>query len=261
MISLHQLRAFLETARLGSVQEAADALVVSQPAVSAALAALQRSVGVRLIERDGRKIKVTEAGKAFDVYGRRVFALLDEAQRRAREIAASSSSRVGLAAVTTAAEHLVPQLLQRFRERRPDIGVDLDVGNHEHVWDLLLHWEADLVVAGRPPQDAPLRTLATRKHEMIVIAPAGQRLAAGALGSATWLLREPGSGTRALTEECFAALGIDPPRLTIASNGAIGACVRAGMGLSLVSRDGVQEALRSGEVRQVATGFTPLDRQ
>jgi DNA-binding transcriptional LysR family regulator len=261
MLSLNQVRAFLEIARLGSVQEAADALVVSQPAVSASMAALQRSVGVRLIERDGRKIKLTDAGKAFEAYARRVFALLAEGERRAREVAAATTGRVGLAAVTTAAEYLVPQLLQSFRERRPEVGVDLDVGNHEHVWDRLLHWEVDLVIAGRPPQGSALRTVATRKHEMIVIAPAGEHFAPDSLATATWLLREPGSGTRAVTEECFAALGIDPPRLAITSNGAISACVRAGMGYSLVSRDGVEEALRSGAVQQIATAFTPLDRE
>jgi DNA-binding transcriptional LysR family regulator len=261
MISLYQLRAFLETARLGSVQEAADALVVSQPAVSAALASLQRSMGVRLTERDGRKIRLTPAGKAFAVYGRRVFALLDEGGRRAREVSGEVVSRVGLAAVTTAAEHLVPQLLQSFRELRPAVGVDLDVGNHEHVWDRLRHWEVDLVIAGRPPLDSPLTTLATRKHEMIVIAPPGERFSELSLGTATWLLREPGSGTRALTEECFGALGIDPPRLTITSNGAISACVRAGLGYSLVSRDGVEAELRSGAVQQIPTAFTPLDRE
>jgi len=261
MLSLNQVRAFLEIARLGSVQEAADALVVSQPAVSASMAALQRAVGVRLIERNGRKIKLTDAGKAFEAYGRRVFALLEEGERRAREVAAATTGRVGLAAVTTAAEYLVPQLLQSFRERRPEVGVDLDVGNHEHVWDRLLHWEVDLVIAGRPPAGSSLRTIATRKHEMIVIAPAGEHFAPDSLATATWLLREPGSGTRAVTEECFAALGIDPPRLSITSNGAISACVRAGMGYSLVSRDGVEEALRSGAVQQIATAFTPLDRE
>jgi DNA-binding transcriptional LysR family regulator len=258
---LYQLRAFLEIARLGSVQEAADALVVSQPAVSSALASLQKSLGVRLTERDGRKLRLTAAGKAFEVYGRRMFALLEEGRRRARELDGASSSRVAVAAVTTAAEHLVPQLLQHYRNERPDVDVDLDVGNHERVWDRLRHWEVDLVVAGRPPLDSPFETLATRKHEMIVIAPAGEGFPELPLGTATWLVREPGSGTLAVTEECFAALGIDPPRLTIASNGAISACVRAGLGYSLVSRDGVERELESGAVRQIATAFTPLDRQ
>jgi DNA-binding transcriptional LysR family regulator len=74
-------------------------------------------------------------------------------------------------------------------------------------------------------------------------------------------VREAGSGTRAVTEECFSALGIDPPRLSIASNGAISACVRAGLGYSLVSRDAVERELRTGAVKQVATAFTPLDRK
>jgi DNA-binding transcriptional LysR family regulator len=74
-------------------------------------------------------------------------------------------------------------------------------------------------------------------------------------------VREAGSGTRAATEECFAALGIDPPRLSIASNGAIGACVRAGLGYSLVSRDAVERDLRAGLVQQIPTRLTPLNRQ
>jgi DNA-binding transcriptional LysR family regulator len=261
MATLYQLRVFLEVARLGSVQATASALNVSQPAISAALAALQQTIGVDLTERNGRKIRVTEAGRAYERYGRRIIALLDEAERCAREYAQSSRVWVAVAAVTTAAEHLVPRLLQSFREQRPEVAVDLDVGNHEYVWDRLRHWEVDLVIAGRPPRGAPLQTLATRGHEMIVIAPAGERFAQLPLGAATWLVREVGSGTRIITEECFAALGINPPRLTIASNGAIGACVRAGLGFSLVSRDGVQHELRGGGVQQIATAFTPLDRQ
>ena len=261
MVTVYQLRVFLEVARLSSVQETANALSVSQPAISAALAALQGTIGVKLTERDGRKIRLTQAGKVFELYVRRIFALLDEAKQCAGEFAEVSESRIGIAAVTTAAEHLVPQLLQCFRQERPDVAVELDVGNHVHVWDRLRNWEVDLVIAGRPPQDAPLRTLATRAHEMIVIAPAGESFTQMPLRSATWLVREVGSGTRVVAEECFVALGIDPSRLSIASNGAISACVRAGLGFSLVSRDGVEHELRTGGVQQIATAFTPLDRQ
>jgi len=261
MISLSQLRAFLEVARLGSVQEASEALVISQPAVSAALAALQRTVGVRLTERDGRKIRLTEAGRTYEAYGRRMLALLAEAERRAREVNEASATRLRLTAVTTAAEHLVPRLLQAFRERQPQVAVELDVGNHVYVWDRLRHWEADLVIGGRPPSDLAATILATRPHEMIVIAPAGERYSQLPLGEATWLVREAGSGTRVVTEQCFASIGIDPPRLTITSNGAINACVRAGLGYSLVSRDGVESDLRNGAVQQIATPFTPLERR
>jgi len=258
MLSLYQLRTFLEVARLGSVQEAAESLVVSQPAVSAALAGLQRTVGVKLTERDGRGIRLTEAGKAFELSGRRIVSLLDDAQRRAQEIADASEGRLRIAAVTTAAEHLAPSMLHRFRLQQPEASVDLDVGNHVHVWDRLRHWEADLVIGGRPPLDLPLRTLATRTHELIVIAPADDSFALLPLGEATWLVREPGSGTRAATESAFTAMGIDPPRLSITSNGAIGACVRAGLGYSLVSRDAVRNDLQAGHLRQIDTPVTPI---
>lgn len=261
MYSFYQLRAFLEFARLGSVQEAATALDVSQPAVSAALAGLQREIGVKLTERDGRGIRLTAAGKAFEQSARRIFALLEEAQREAQELSDVATSRLRIAAVTTAAEHLVPQMLQRFRIEQPHIGVQLDVGNHTDVWDRLRHWEVDVVVAGRPPAQLPMRSLASRPHELIVIGPADDRYAAIPLGATTWLVREPGSGTRAVTEGCFEALGIDPPRLTIASNGAISACVRAGLGYSLVSSDAVGGDLQNGLLRQIETPVTPLDRQ
>lgn len=258
MFSLYQLRTFLEVARLGSVQEAAESLVVSQPAVSAALAGLQKTVGVKLTERDGRGIRLTEAGKAFELSGRRIVSLLEDAERRAREIADASEGRLRIAAVTTAAEHLAPNMLHRFRLQQPESSVDLDVGNHTYVWDRLRHWEADLVIGGRPPLDLPLRTLATRTHELIVIAPAHDSFALLPLGEATWLVREPGSGTRAATESAFTAMGIDPPRLSITSNGAIGACVRAGLGYSLVSRDAVRNDLQAGHLRQIDTPVTPI---
>jgi DNA-binding transcriptional LysR family regulator len=260
MLSLYQLRTFLEVARLGSVQETADSLVVSQPAVSAALAGLQRTVGAKLTERDGRGVRLTAAGKAFELYGRRIFALIDEARERARELAESRTSRLRLAAVTTAAEHLVPQLLQRLRLQEPSIEVELDVGNHAHVWDRLGHWEVDLVLAGRPPHGAPFSTLATRAHELVVVAPPGEAFKSDPLAQATWLVREVGSGTRAATEEFFALLEIDPPRLSIGSNGAIAACVRSGLGLSLVSRDAVDGDLRAGLIQAIATPVTPLAR-
>jgi len=259
MISLYQLRTFLTFARLGSVGDTAEALVVSQPAVSAALAALQRELNVKLTERDGRGVRLTEAGRAFELSGRRILALLEEAQREAQAVAGASAGRLRFAAVTTAAEHLVPRMMQSFRQLQPATEVQLDVGNHVRVWEQLRHWEVDLVVAGTPPAGLPLRTLATRAHELIVVAPADAEPMP--LGAATWLVREPGSGTRAVTENCFAALGIDPPRLSIASNGAIGACVRAGLGYSLVSRDAVEGDLQAGVLRQIETPVTPLSRR
>jgi DNA-binding transcriptional LysR family regulator len=260
MLSLNQVRTFLEVVESGSVRLAAERLVVSQPAVSSALAGLQRTVGAPLVERDGRGVRLTPAGARLATYGRRIFALLDEALSEVRAAANPKASRLSLAAVTTAAEQLLPELLSGFRAELDPIDLELEVANKDQVWERLAHWEADLVLAGRPPQDAQFVTLAIRPNAVVVVGPPNASYASGDLARATWLLREPGSGTRETTEAVFAELGIEPPAVTIGSNGAIRECVRVGLGISLLSRDAVARELADGTLAEIPTPITPLSR-
>jgi LysR family transcriptional regulator, low CO2-responsive transcriptional regulator len=254
MLSLHQLRTFLEVVQTGSVREAADRLIVSQPAVSSALAALQRTLGVPVVERDGRGLRITPAGERLATYGRQVFALLDEAVADVRA-AAGGASAVRLTAVTTAAEQLLPALLAEFEPA----AVELHVANRDAVWDRLAHGEADLAIGGRPP-DERFVSRAIRPNQLIVVASPQMGIDANTLGTATWLVREPGSGTRATTEALFEALGITPTTVTIGSNGAILGCVRVGLGVSLLSRDALARDLAAKEIVEVPTARTPLVR-
>ncbi len=260
MISLAQLRTFLEIARLRSIGEAADQLAISQPAVSAALAALQRELGVPLVERSGRGIRLTAAGTTLADYGHRIFALLNETRESVSASALGSAGRLRVAAVTTAAEYLVPEVLRRFREGEAGAEIVLEVGNHERVWERLAHWEVDVVFAGRPPQGARFHTIATRAHELVVIGPGRDAPREATLGSSTWLVREAGSGSRAATYDLFARLEIAPPQLTVGSNGAILASVAAGLGLALVSADAIERDLSSQALRVVPTRVTPIAR-
>jgi LysR family transcriptional regulator, low CO2-responsive transcriptional regulator len=248
-----QLRTFLAVAETGSVAKAAEALVVSQPAVSSVLASLRRACGTALVEREGRGLRLTEAGRILAGYGRRLFALADEADTQVRAAANVGTVRLRLAAVTTVAEYILPQPLRLVSEKHPEIQVQLDVGNRGQVWERLANWEAQVVVSGRPPADRPFRTVARRANEIVLIGQFSESLDPNALASAPWLLREPGSGTRAMTQEFFDDLGIVPEnQLTIGSNGAIRECVRAGLGIALQSRDAVRRELESralGEVK------------
>ncbi len=260
MLSLNQVRTFLEVVDSGSVRLAAERLVISQPAVSSALAGLQRTVGSPLVERDGRGVRLTPAGERLALYGRRIFALLDEAVFEARAAANPTSRRLSLAAVPTAAEQLLPELLSGFRAALDPIDLELEVANKDQVWERLAHWESDLVLAGRPPQDAQFVTLAIRPNAVVVVGPPGPRDASVDLARATWLLREPGSGTRETTQAVLSELGIDPPAVTIGSNGAIRECVRVGLGVSLLSRDAVARELADGTLTEIPTPITPLVR-
>ncbi len=199
--------------RRGSVTAAAEELVVTQPSVSAAVSALERELGVRLTERAGRTVRPTPAGEAYAPYAADVLGLLDQGGRAAREAEEARPQTLRISAVTTAGEYLVPQLIQAFRERRPDLEISLDVGNRELVFQRVLDHRVDVAVTGRIPDDERLEGVDFADNEFVLVTSAGDPLAkrrwvpVEELGARPWLLREPGSGTRTLCEEFLASRG------------------------------------------------------
>lgn len=241
-ITLTQLRTFLAVVRTGSVRAASDDLVVTQPSVSAALSALSREVGVELTERAGRGIRLNDAGEAFAPYAAHVVGLLDGGTRAAHEADARGARELRIAAVTTAAERILPPLLLGFADRAPEVRISVDVGNRDVVFRRLADHDADVAIAGSAPLDSELRSEPFLENTLALIAPADDPLAQGdevrprELADRTWLLREHGSGTRLCNEAFLARHELRPRILTLGSNGAIVEGVRAGLGVSIVSR-------------------------
>jgi DNA-binding transcriptional LysR family regulator len=251
-VTLTQLTAFLTVVRRGSVTAAAEELVVTQPSVSAAVSALERELGVELTERSGRALRPTAAGEAYVPYATDVLGLLAKGARAAREAAEQAPRTLRISAVTTAGEYLVPQLIQAFREQRPDVEVSLDVGNRALVFGRVLDHTVDVAVTGRVPDDGRLIGVDFADNEFVLVTAPGDPLAkrrwvaVEELAGRPWLLREPGSGTRVLCEEFLASRGIQPQVLTLGSNGAIKQAARAGLGLALQSRAAVELELELG---------------
>lgn len=242
---------------------------MTQAAVSASLAAMQRSLGVRLIRPDGRGLHLTSAGQAYAAYVRRVLGLLDEARRAAVAAADPELGELRIAAVTTAAEQIVPGLLSGFRRLYPQTGVLLEAGNRDHVRTMLEHHQVDLALAGRPEPGREVQVHAVRAHQLVVVSSPELAAEAGTgtgtvalrwLSRQAWLLREPGSGTRASTETLLADLDIRPPTLTVGSNGAIRESAVVGLGVTLVSRDAVAHELAAGQLIELPVPGTPLHR-
>jgi DNA-binding transcriptional LysR family regulator len=264
-MTLTQLRAFVAVATVGSVRGAAEELVVSQPAVSAAVSVLQRELGVPLVRRDGRGLQLTPAGQVFARYARQVLGLLDEATAAATGQVDPARGRVRVAAVTTAAEHVLPRFLASFRSNYPEAEISLEVGNRVVVWDLLDHREVDLVVGGRPPGGGRFFSLATRPNLLVLVAagrgkPHAREITTAELSRQTVLLREPGSGTRNTAEELLDELGVSPATLTVGSNGAIRASVQVGLGITLISRDAVARELDDGTLEEWRCPSLPRHR-
>jgi LysR family transcriptional regulator, low CO2-responsive transcriptional regulator len=265
-ITVTQLNTFLAVIGTGSVTAAADELVVTQPTVSSAISALGRELDCELFERSGRGVRLTAAGSAFEPYATDVVGLLRAGRQAAREASEAAASRLRIIAVTTAAESFVPPLMRAFSDRHPDVGLTLDVGNRQIVLERIRTHGADVAILGKPPIDDRLAAEALAGNEIVCIAapddPAVQRsnVSASELGDRPWLLREEGSGTRALNEQFLEERGMTAETLTLGSNGAIKQAVRAGLGVSLVSRAAVEGELASGRLGEIRLSDGPPSR-
>ena len=201
MTTAARLRAFVAVADTGSVRAAARRLVVTESAVSAAVAALTREVSVPLLERAGRGLRLTPAGHTYSGYARTILGLHEEALAAARGTVDPEHGLLRVAAVTTAGEHVLPAVLASFRQRHPGVDLRLDVGTREHVWSLLSAHAVDLVIAGRPPRALGAIVRAVRANSLVVVgSPAAARTFAA--GHSSWLMREAGSGRGRHARRC-----------------------------------------------------------
>lgn len=256
-VTVTQLSAFLSVVRLGSVTAAAEELVVTQPSVSAAVAALERELGLQLTERAGRGIRPTPAGEAYARYATDVLALLEHGSKEAAEVARGAVSRLRISAVTTAGEYLLPTLVSAFRDQRPGLEVSVAVGNRQEVFRQLEAREADVAISGRPPDSRGFEGMPFLDNEFVIITapddPRAKRpwVAVDELAETPWLMREQGSGTRRVCELYLDSHQLRPPLLTLGSNGAIKNAAGMGLGVALQSREAVELELGSGRVATV----------
>lgn len=249
-----RMRTFLAVVDHGSVRAAAAVLHVTEPAVSAAVASLEKHLGTTMLAKDGRGVRVTDAGRVYAGYCRRVLGLLEEAEAAVRS---AERGRLRIGAVSTASEYVIPPLLASFRRRFPEVDLSLSVRPRDELFAELGNHQTDLVVAGRPPRGSGLRTRARRANRLIVVG--APDLFPDPL-TATWLLRGPGSGTRDTTLGLLTQLEASPPLLTLGTHGAVVAAAREGLGVTLVHEDAVVEDLRRGGLAQLPVSRTPVDR-
>lgn len=249
-----QMRTFLAVVQLGSIRAAASSLYVTEPAVSAAVAQLERHLGTDLLAKAGRGVRPTNEGLVYAGYCRQVLGLLEEAEAAVR---AADRGRLRIGAVATASEYVLPPLLASFRQRYPQVEFTLSVLPRDELFARLGNHEDDVVLAGRPAPGTPFVSRAWRSNALIVVGKPG--VVAEPL-SATWLLRDAGSGTRAATTGLLAQLDASPPVLSLGTLGAVVAAAREGLGVTLVHADAVAADVESGLLEQLPVPHTPLDR-
>lgn len=259
MLTLHQLEVFTVVAEEMSVGRAAERLVVTQPAVSASLASLQRELGVALVERDGRGIALTDAGRAMLKYAQLVLGLIDEAVEATHAADHARTRPVRIGATSSLVSHVVAPILSRLRDHDPELRFGLEIGNRTQVWRQLANHETDLAMSTQPPSTQSFVSLATMPNAFVVVARPGL-VWSGRLAETTWLVREDGAVARAASDEILARLGIQPSTLVIHSDDAIRGSIEAGLGIGVLPSDVVADALRQRQLVTVPTDATPLSQ-
>jgi DNA-binding transcriptional LysR family regulator len=239
--TVKQLRAFCAAAKHRSFAKAAEELHLTPPAVTMQIKELETSVGLPLFERGAKAVALTMTGEYLLVYARRVLATLKEAEDAMARLRGAETGRITIGMVSTA-KYYLPRLLARFRAQHRGVEMQLTVGNREQLVRQLHENEVDLAVMGRPPRELDTRAEPFAAHPHAVVASPEHPLAArreippSALGSEEFIVREPGSGTRAAMEHFFREHRLTPPQvMEMASNETIKQAVIANMGLAFLS--------------------------
>lgn len=252
-LNLNRLRLFLAVVEHGGVTTAAEAVHVSQPAISQAIRALEAELETPLLEHVGRRVAPTEAGELLAGYGRQIFTLAAEARHALDELAGLARGRLAIGASTTIGIYVLPRLLATYQRRYPGIALSLEVGNTEQMVQLLLDGGRDLALIEGPVEDDRVETRPWREDELLLVVAPGQPLASGgpvgpdALAAAPFLMREPGSGTRNVVTAALGVWGVTPDVLMeLGHTEAIKQAVIAGLGVSILSRLTVQREIAAG---------------
>ncbi|MDQ5902535.1 MAG: LysR family transcriptional regulator, low CO2-responsive transcriptional regulator [Pseudomonadota bacterium] len=245
-ITFRQLETFSAVARLGSFTKAAEALHLTQPAVSIQIRQVVDVVGMPLFEQNGREITLTAAGEELQSAVRNLDDVWNRLESALDALKGLKRGRLRVALVTTA-KYFLPRMLGTFCRQYPDIDIELEIGNREKIIGRLRGNEDDLYVMSYPPTETDIVSYPFLDNEYVVIAPAthwaaGKSVTLEKLATEPFLLREQGSGSRQIVDQYLGERGIElNVRLSLASNEAIRELVASGMGLSILSRHALGE--------------------
>lgn len=266
-MNLHHLRLFAAVVNHGGFTKAADSLRLSQPAISKSLNELERQLNLALIDRSGRSIRLTDAGKTLYARARELFGVEWIAEQELREIRGLKRGVLRIGASTTIATYMLPPFLGRFHLRHPRIRIRASSANTRTVLRMLLESRVDVALVEGPVSHSRVEVQPWREDELVVISHPEHRLLSRSnvdvemLVKEQFIVREPGSGTRDVSAR---ALALHGARLTntirVGGTEAIKQAVAAGLGLAIVSRAAAEDQLALGKIAVITVNGLTIRR-
>ena len=253
-----RLKVFRVVAEQLNFRKASELLYLSQPAVSQNVHMLEEELGLRLFDRTGNHVVLTQAGSTLLVYARQAARTMEQAMQALAALKGEVSGDLKLAASTTVAQYLLPRVLGTFLKQHPLVNISAISGNTEHVVDALIEGRVSLGLIEGPALRRDVKTERLLQDRMVLIAAADHPWAsAGTIGldalqQMPLLMREPGSGSRRVVEVALKRSGTRTGTLRIAmqldSTEAIVSGVEAGLGVGFVSQWAIGKEVRLGTV-------------
>ncbi len=252
VVTLVQLEVLVHVAALGTFSRAAERLEVTQPAVTQQIRALERGLGVRLVDVVGRRPMLTEVGR---LVAARATTMLDSVAMLEREIAEVSGLRSGvlsLGATLTIGTFALPGMLARFSTAHPDVRMHVEIANTEAIAARVRGGALGLALVEGPLDDPALEIVPYQDDRLVLVVSPGHRLARsgrhtvepGELDGEALVWRESGSGTRLLAEQQLAAAGVRTRAvLELPSGEGVARAVEAGLGSAILSPLVVERAV------------------
>jgi LysR family transcriptional regulator for metE and metH len=266
-LTIRQLRALATVQKTRSVTAAADQLNLTQPAVTLQLRNLQALAGLPLIQRTSDGMLLTDAGQEVLALCERVEAAIADCGTSLEMIAGKTAGRISIGAVSTA-KYFVPFAIFGFSKLYPNVDIKLTIGNRQETSAALRGYELDFAIMGRPPMGIDMDVRLIGDHPHVIVAPTAHRLARkprlalADLANETFLMREPGSGTRGLMEQLFDTAGVRPNiGMAMSSNETIKQAVIAGLGIAFISAHTVATELDERRLVTLDVEGLPVVRQ
>jgi len=262
--TLKQLYSFEAVVRLGGFTSASKELYITQPAVYMQVQQLQKNIGAKLFNINGKTITPTFIGKKIYETAVRAINVVENSKLEIDQSLSPDSGHLQIAVATTA-NSFVSRLLSKFKKEFPKMTFYIDVTNRHALLDNLRNNNADLVIMGEPPKNIPLISSAFMKNPLIAIVHPDnelltkKKISIKDLNKETLLTREIGSGTR-ITIERFTGLDFNSD-IQINSNEAIVEAVQAGLGIGFVSKHFVNLQLKNNIIKQLDVAPFPIIRQ
>jgi len=265
---LAQLTSFVEIARTGNLSRAAEALFVTQPALTSRLQVLERELGSELFVRTRRGMRLTEAGKAFLPFAVRSLETVAEGRRLVAEIAQGGAGELTIGAAPAVSTYVLPALLKEFHEAHPKVRLSVRTGHSEEVLELVLRGQVEVGLT-RQLRHADIVSEPVYEDELVLVAnrdhPFARRVVIRMeeLASEELILFDRTSSYHDLTNALFRAAGVEPAGVMELDNiDAAKKMVQQGLGVALLPQTAVAAELDAGSLRVVViAGAEPVRRQ